>query len=200
MKIDFSKQDGINNKVLEVMNKIDRKEFVSKKLKNLAYKDFPLPIGLGQTISQPYTIAKMLTLLNINKKNSILEIGTGSGYNAALMSNLSNKGKVLSLEIHEKLIKNAKKNIEKFEIKNIEIKNQDFRDLKEKFDKIIFTAGINFNQEKIIENFAKKNLKENGILLCPFQSGPLIILQKKKEKITKKYTSELYRFVPLKIN
>jgi len=187
----------VDKKVLDTMNKIDRKNFIPKNLKQHAYEDHPLPIGQGQTISQPYTIARMLSLLDLNEKDYVLEIGTGSGYNAALIADLANKGKVLTLEIHDQLIKNAEANIKKLKLKNIKIKKQDFRELDEKFDKIIFTAGISLDQEKIIEDFAKTNLNENGILLCPFQSRPLIIIQKKQNQIIKKYTSEEYRFVPL---
>lgn len=190
---------NIDKKILRTMNKIDRKKFVLEDFIQHTYEDEALPIIKGQTISQPSTVARMLSLLELNKGDSVLEIGTGSGWNAALIADLVNKGKVLSLELYDELIEEARENIKKFKLKNVKIEKQNFRDLTEKFDKIIFTAGISSNQEEIIESFAKKNLNEKGILICPFQSGPLMIIQKKQGKIIKKYSNEEYRFVPLKL-
>lgn len=189
----------VDKRILKSMEKIDRKEFVPDRLKVYAYEDNSLPIDKGQTISQPSTVARMLSLLELNKEDSVLEIGTGSGWNAALIADLVEKGKVFSLEIYDELIECARKNIKKFNLKNITIINQDFRNLTEKFDKIIFSAGIFPVQKEIIENFARKNLKDKGILICPFQSGPLIIIQKKHKEIIKKYTQDQYRFVQLKL-
>jgi len=187
----FGKPD---KKILQAIEKTDRKDFMHKN-KNLAYLDQAIPIGYGQTISQPSTVARMLSLLKLKKTDQVLEIGTGSAWNAALISKLSKK--VLTLEIVKNLAEIAKNKIKKQNLENIIVKTQDFRKLKQKFNKIIFTAGIEKNQEDIIENFAKKHLKENGILICPYKSGPLIILSNKKGKIQKNYTQEHYVFVPL---
>lgn len=199
-----------DEKILEAMKKIDRKNFMPENLKNFSYEDTAMPIGYGQTISQPSTVARMLSLLELKKGDSVLEVGAGSGWNAALMAwliqddhkknsrhNLKTGGKVLSLEIVDELVEKARKNIEKTGIKNVEIRKEDFRNLKQKFDKIIFTAGISEEQEKIIEDFAREHLNENGILICPFRIGPLIILKKVKGKIKKDYTIEEYVFVEL---
>ena len=187
-----------NKKILDAMKKIDRKNFMPAEFKEQAYLDEAMPIGKGQTISQPSTVARMLQLLELKKRDIVLEIGAGSGWNAALIGYIiGKKGKVISLEIVEELLKKAQEKIKKLKLKNIEIKKQNFLKIKQKFDKIIFTAGISFNQEKIIENFAQRHLKEKGILICPFQSGPLIIIKKQKSKLSKDYTREEYRFVPL---
>jgi len=187
-----------NKKVLDAIKKIDRKNFMPAELKEQAYLDEAMPIGKGQTISQPSTVARMLQLLELKKRDLVLEIGTGSGWNAALMGYIvGRKGKIVSLEIVEELLKKAKERIKKLKLKNIEIKKQNFLKIKQKFDKIIFTAGISFNQERVIKNFAQEHLKEKGILICPFQSGPLIIIKKQKSKLSKDYTREEYRFVPL---
>jgi len=187
----FKKPD---KKILNALEKRDRKSFMDFN-KQLAYEDEAIPIGQGQTISQPSTVARMISLLELNKTDTILEIGTGSAWNAALMSYLSKK--VITYEIVKQLIDQAKKRLKKLKIKNIEIRKGDFRESKEKFDKITFTAGIMKKDENKIEKFAKIHLKNNGILLCPFRSGPLIIIKKKKNKLIKNYSQEQYGFVPL---
>jgi len=183
-----------NEKILDVIKKIDRKNFMEKN-KSFAYLDQAIPIGHGQTISQPSTVARMLSLLELKKTDEVLEIGTGSSWNATLLGYLSKK--VLTLEIVKELSEIAKEKMKKLQIKNVEVKQKDFRLLKQKFNKIIFTAGISPEQEQLIENFAKNHLKENGILVCPYREGHLIILKKKKTKIEKNYTKENYVFVPL---
>ena len=187
-----------DERIIEAMQKFDRKYFIPKSMKVFAYEDGPLYIGYGQTISQPSTVARMISLLELKAGDNVLEIGTGSGWNASLISYLiGSKGKVLSLEIDENLIRNAKKAIENFKIKNIEIKREDFRKIDEKFDKIIFTAGILEDEEKIIDGFAYKSLNEKGILICPYRRGQLIMDKKLNDKIEKSYTREEYVFVPL---
>ena len=187
----FGKPD---EKILQAIEKIDRKNFMEKN-KSFAYLDQAIPIGHGQTISQPSTVARMLSLLNLKKTDEVLEIGTGSLWNAVLLSHLSKK--VLTLEIVSELAKISQEKIKKLGIKNVEVQQKDFRKLNQKFNKIIFTAGISSEQEPQIENFAKNHLKENGILICPYKEGHLIILKNKKNKIKKNYTEENYVFVPL---
>jgi len=186
-----------DERILEAMEKIDRKEFMGKN-KDLAYLNQAIPIGHGQTISQPSTVARMLSLLELKKTDKVLEIGTGSAWNAALLSYLSKS--VTTIEIVPELAETSKQKLKKFGIRNVQVKTTDFKKLKQKFDKIIFTAGINTSEEFIIIDFAKSHLNNNGILICPYQSGPLIILKKKNDEIIKKFTEEQYVFVPLIIN
>ena len=183
-----------NKKILNAIQEVDRKKFMDFN-KQLAYEDEAMPIGKGQTISQPSTVARMISLLELKKSDTVLEIGTGSAWNAALMAYLSKK--IITYEIVEQLITKAKKRLKKLEIKNIEIRQGDFREAKEKFNKITFTAGVIKKDEYKIDNFAKIHLKNNGILLCPFRSGPLIIIKKKNNKLIKNYSQEQYGFVPL---
>ena len=183
-----------DKKILNAIEKTDRKNFMDEN-KELAYDDKAIPIGHGQTISQPSTVARMLSLLELKKTDEVLEIGTGSAWNAALLGKLSKK--VITLEIVPELAEKSEDKLKKLKIKNVEVKQKYFRNLKQKFDKVIFTAGISIKQEKILENFAENHLKENGILICPYQSGPLIILKKENEKIKKTCTKEQYVFVPL---
>ena len=187
----FGKPD---KKILTAIEKINRKNFMDFN-KQLSYEDEAISIGQGQTISQPSTVARFLSLLELKKTDIILEIGTGSAWNAALMAYLSKK--VVTYEIVEQLIQKAKERLKKLKIKNIEIREGDFKETKDKFNKIIFTAGVLKKDENKIDNFAKSHLKNNGILLCPFRFGPLIIIQKKNKKIIKDYSQEEYGFVPL---
>src|SRR3989338_4680223 len=97
-----------SEKILEAMEKIDRKNFMDKN-KEIAYEDTAIPIGYGQTISQPSTIARMLSLLNLKNTDEVLEIGTGSAWNSALIGYLSKK--VLTLEIVSELAKISQEKI-----------------------------------------------------------------------------------------
>lgn len=187
----FGKPD---EKILAAIDKVDRKEFMIENLA-LAYEDEAVSIGYQQTISQPSTVARMISLLELKKSDSVLEIGTGSLWNAAVMAQLSKK--VTTLEIVNEFIERAENIIKRLKIKNIDVENMDFREVKEEFNKIIFTAGISKNQENVIEEFAKNHLKENGILLCPYRSGALIVMKKQKSSIIKIYTKDEYGFVPL---
>lgn len=190
----FGKPD---EKILKAMEKIDRKNFMGKN-KDFAYEDTSRSIGYNQTISQPSTVARMLSLLKLKKTDYVLEIGTGSAWNAALMGYLSKK--VLTLEVVKELAKKSMAKIKKQGLENIIIKKQDFRKLKQKFNKIIFTAGISPPQEETIKNFAKEHLKENGILIYPYQAGSLVTFNYKKGKIEEDKTKEYYEFVPLILN
>lgn len=182
----------VDEKILKAIEQTNRKDFVSEN-KELAYNDEAISIGYGQTISQPSTVARMISILELKKSDEVLEIGTGSAWNSAIISKLVNH--VTTLEIIPELFEQSKQKLKN--IRNINIKNKDFRELNKKFNKIIFTAGIEKNQIEIIKNFAKTNLKENGILLCPQKRGSLIIFKKTNNKIIKNLTSDEYVFVPL---
>ena len=138
----------VDDRVIEAMSKVNRKNFMPEGLKEKAYLDAAMPIGYGQTISQPSTVARMLSLLELKEGDRVLEIGTGSGWNAVLISCLIGKGKVISLEKYDELIEQAGERIKELKIENIKIAKKDFRNLKDRFDKIIFTAGISSGQEQ----------------------------------------------------
>ena len=186
---------GIGEEILEAIEKIDRRDFVPEKNLAEAYADHPLSIGYGQTISQPYTVAFMLQELELKKGDKVLEIGTGSGWNAALISYLVGKeGKIYSLEIVEELAEKAKEKLKNY--KNILVLNADAsRGLKEfaPYNKIILTAA----PKKLAENF-KEQLADNGILLAPvgeyFQK--LIKITRKKDKYREEEKGD-FVFVPL---
>ena len=202
-----------NNEALEriviAMSVIDRKFFV--KNKNDAYLDTALPIGYSQTISQPSTVARMLMLANPQPGNNLLEVGSGSGWNASLAGYIVYPGKVTSMDIVPGLVENARKNLSELKanlnyedlkrLDNIKFKERNIlKELaiwQEKYNRVIITAGITREQEDLIHQLANKVLTEEGILVCPHIHGPLITLKKENEKITKETTLEQYVFVPL---
>ena len=189
----------INKKILEAIKTIKREKFVLKEDLDRAYENIALPLDHDSTISQPYTVAIMLQNLELKKNLKVLEIGTGSGWNASLISYLIGKnGKVYSTEINKKVIKFAQKNINKTRIKNVKLvygdvlKDNLFNNLK--FDRIIVTAAAYKIPKKLI-----KMLKSNGILLCPVgkEVQKLIKIKKRNSKLIKKYLGD-FIFVRLK--
>ena len=114
----------INDKnVLDIMGKVERHKFVPISLVNNAYEDNPLPIGYGQTISQPYIVALMTQSLEVDKNDKVLEIGTGSGYQAAVLSELVKE--VYTIEIINELAKNAETRLKNLGYNNVKVKNAD---------------------------------------------------------------------------
>ena len=175
---------NLPNNILNAFLKVKREDFVLDEFKYLAYKDVALPILCDQTISQPSTIVYMLELLELEKRQKILEIGTGSGYNAALMAEIVEPGKVYTIEIIKELHEFAKKNLKNY--KNIILLNQDGSlGLKEfaPFNRIIFTAACPEIPYNLVDQ-----LKENGILVAPvgehYQEMIKIVKTKEGDKIS----------------
>src|SRR5947209_20601701 len=106
-------------RILEAMLRVPRHEFVSESLREEAYEDHPLPIGEGQTISQPYVVAVMLESLEISSKDKVLEVGTGSGYATALLAELAEE--VFSIERHEALANGARTVLQRLGYSNVRI-------------------------------------------------------------------------------
>lgn len=197
--IKLLKEEGIKDKkVLEAILKIDRKLFVPKEYEKEAYGNYPLPIKEGQTISQPWTVAFMLEALELKEGEKVLEIGAGSGWNAALIGFIvGKKGKVISTEIHEELIKTAKENLKKTGLKNINVLKWDGSQgyLPEApYDKIICTAA----SPEIPQPWVKQ-LREGGLILAPLGEPSQVMVKAKKVK-GKLVKEELgfFQFVPLK--
>lgn len=150
---------------LQAMLKVDREKFIPSGVRQHAYKDIALPIGYGQTISQPYTIAIMTQALNIKKGEKALEIGTGSGYQAALLYEMG--AKVYSIERHIDVYNEVLKRFEKLSIR-VHCKCGDGSmgwDTYSPFDKIIVTAGA-----PSIPAALKKQLAINGKMVIPVGS------------------------------
>lgn len=187
---------GISDeRVLKAMETIDRELFVPDEYKEDAYRDGPLPIGRGQTISQPYIVAYMAQVLNPDPDDKILEVGSGCGYNAAVLSQLV--AEVYSVEIVEWLAKFARKNLKSAGIKNAMVRHGDgIEGWKEKgpFNHIMLTAAAPY-----ISDALKKQLKVGGKILGPVinSSEKLMVLEKMSEDEFEKHDLIHVRFVPM---
>lgn len=157
-------KEGIKQKsVIESMLQVPREEFVPKNLRKMAYLNRPLPIGYGQTISQPYIVALMTELLNVDKDDRVLEVGTGSGYQAAILSNIVKE--VYTVEIIEALAKSAEKRLKRLGYKNVKVKWGDgYYGWEEyaPFDAIIVTAAAGHIPPPLL-----KQLKPGGRMCIP---------------------------------
>ena len=192
--------------VLEAISSVPRHFFVLKELQNFSYEDSPLPIGLGQTISQPYIVAFMTEQLRLDtyprsltgplSGKKILEIGTGSGYQAAVLASLGCE--VFTIELLEELAANAKKTLAGLNFNNVKVLNGDgYSGLPEEapFDAIIVTAAPEKIPEKLVEQ-----LKNGGRMILPVGKvnsvQMLKLITKENNKITEKELLPV-RFVPM---
>jgi len=194
--IETLKQKGIkNNEVLKIMKKIPRHIFVDEAISNQAYDNTALPIGSNQTISQPLIVAKMTELLISKNPKRILEIGTGSGYQAVVLSQFAQK--VFTIERIKTLHDEAKRIFKILNIHNIYSKHSDGNNgwpEKACFDAIIYTAAAN-----TISTSISLQLCDNGVLLAPVCVGSKQILReylKKDNKLIYVDHGEV-NFVPL---
>lgn len=163
---DLKGRDIADPQVLEILGRVPRHLFVEKSLQRQAYADHPLPIGEGQTISQPYIVALMTQILRIKPGEKVLEIGTGSGYQAAVLAELTDQ--VFSIEIREKLTQTASKTLKELGYNQVRLKSGDGYFGWEEFapfDAIIVTCAANHIPPSLI-----KQLKEGGRLILPLGS------------------------------
>ncbi|MGD8109932.1 protein-L-isoaspartate(D-aspartate) O-methyltransferase [Vibrio sp. TRT 21S02] len=193
--IEFLVASGIKDQeVLNAIYALPREFFVSQAMRHQAYDNNALPIGLGQTISQPYIVAKMTENLELTRKSKVLEVGTGSGYQTAVLSQLVEH--VYSLERIKSLQWEAKRRLKQLDIYNVSTKHGDGWQGwqgKAPFDAIIVTAAANKVPSALLEQ-----LSEGGVMVIPVGTEDQQLL-----KITRhggEYQSELIemvRFVPL---
>ena len=188
-----------DKKVIEAFRKVPRELFVAEERKEESYGDYPLPIGEGQTISQPTTVMIMTQALELKEGDKVLEVGSGSGYQAAIIANIvGDNGKVISTEIVDELVESAKSNIKKLKLKNVEIIKHDGSkgyDKEAPYDKIIITAACPKIPKKVISQ-----LKENGIIVAPvgnMNEQAMIKGRKIKEELVEENLGN-FMFVPLK--
>jgi protein-L-isoaspartate(D-aspartate) O-methyltransferase len=158
------RQNGVSNpEILKSIETIDRSSFISKNFLSRSLEDIPLPIECGQTISQPSLVAFMIQQLEIPYRSKVLEIGTGSGYQTAILSRLSSR--VYSIERYKKLVDMAKIRLANLNISNVIILLMDGffgYSLQAPFDRIILTAAV-----EEIPNLLISQLKVGGIMVIP---------------------------------
>ena len=192
------KKKGIDNeKILDAIKKVPRKLFVNQASEKWAYEDKALPAKCGQTISQPYVIAFMIDCLKLKETDQVLEVGTGTGYQTAIISHLCQE--IYTIEIFSKLFKKAKFNNEKLNIKNIIYKlGNGVNGWEEKnvFDAIIVCASSEETSLKLLQS-----LKKNGKLIFPkkypFGNQKLVLIKKIGENDYEKKELFDVKFVPL---
>lgn len=189
-----------NTKVLKTIQikkafeKVDRADFVPENLKEEVYEDYPLPIGFGQTISQPTTVAFMLELLGLRPSNRVLDVGSGSGYTTALLASLVPDGEVTGIEIIPELAEIGKNNLAKYNFSNAEIKYGNGKlstSKNEKYDRILVNAAA----KEIPENLVRF-LKPEGIMVIPVRQSIFKIYKNQNNEIgLAEYPG--FAFVPL---
>lgn len=187
----------LNPRVLEALSKVPRHEFVPDAYKPYAYENRPLPIGHGQTISQPYMVAIMTELLDVDKNSKVLEIGTGSAYQAAILGEIARD--VYSIEIIEPLAQSAQERLRRLKYANVQTRSGDgYYGWEEAspFDSIMVTAAASHIPPPLI-----KQLKPGGRMLIPvgdrFNVQELVLVEKDlNSKITTRQLLPV-AFVPL---
>ncbi len=194
----YTEVSEISEKVIDALRNVNRSKFVAKKLGKEAFANSPLPIGHGQTISQPFIVALMTEVLDVQKTDKVLEIGTGSGYQAAVLSKLVQK--VYTIEIVSELAKEATSRLKKLGYDNIEVRDGDgWYGWPEAapFDKIMVTATAEEIPAKLITQ-----LKPGGLLVMPVgdwrgaQTLTLVTKSEDGESHSKKSILPV-RFVPM---
>ena len=190
----ISKRTNIDEKVIAAMNRVPRQLFIDKRYERMAYEDEPLPIASGQTISQIYTVAVQTNLLQLKESNSVLEIGTGSGYQTAILCELGYK--VYSIERHEELYHIAQQNLNNLGYKAELIFGDGYKGLPSyaPFDGILLTCGATDIPEELI-----KQLIINGKMVAPIGRGvqEMMVIEKLSEHEHKVTKEVAYRFVPM---
>lgn len=181
-------------RVLRAMEAVPRHEFVPKGSIDQAHDDHPLHIGHGQTISQPYIVALMTEVLELEQDDRVLEIGTGSGYQAAVLAELVEH--VYTIEIVEDLGKSAAKRLERLGYHNVEVRIGDgYEGWPEEapFDAVIVTAAPETIPQELVDQLA-----EGGRMVLPVGTGiqELLLVEKKDGKAVERHITSV-RFVPM---
>lgn len=191
------KELGIKDtKVLSAIEKIPRHFYIETTFGDDAYENKPFPIGRGQTISNPYTVAYQTELLEVKDGEKVLEIGTGSGYQSAVLAELNVQ--VYTIERHQPLSKKAKKVLDSFGYTNVKTFYGDgFKGLPEHapFDKILITAAAPEIPKELL-----KQLKVDGYIVIPFGEGDtqqMIRIKRLDNNEFEKETFSTFTFVPM---
>ena len=195
--IETLKHQDFSKKILDAFSKVRREHFLPDQLKECAYSNTALPIGSGQTISQPYTIAVMLSMLDLRRNQKVLEIGSGSGYVLALLSEIvGDKGRVFGVERIQNLVERSIKALREYKNVQIYLANGKNGLIEESpFDRILISAAC-----KKIPDVLLSQLKDKGIAVAPVynenNSQDLVAIKKSGGNITIKETIPGFVFVP----
>lgn len=200
-EVDFTRhligKDHLDFRVMEALRKIPREQFVPAELRNAAFDNGPLPIGYGQTISQPYIVALMTDLLQPRSQHTILEIGSGCGYQTAILSLLCSK--VFSMEVVAELALDTKRRLQKMGYSNIETKTGNGYlgwPQHAPYDGIIVTAAAEHIPPALVDQ-----LKSEGRLVIPvgrpYSHQQLMLVQKHRNGNTDRQAILGVVFVPL---
>ena len=186
-----------NSRVESAIKKTPRHEFVPMSLQEKAYDDIPIPIMNNQTVSQPSVVSRMTEWLDVMEGQKILEIGSGSGWQSAILSYLVGQGTIFSIERHPELVNFAKENLEKVGIKNVSVTLGDGSlglPKESPFDRIIITAAC----EKIPQSLFDQ-LSINGLLIAPVGefTQSLVLIKKTPHGVLEIKNEPGYVFVPL---
>lgn len=187
-----------DEKILQAIGKIPRHFFMDSSFLEFSYQDKPFPIGSGQTISQPFTVAFQTDLLNVKKGDKILEVGTGSGYQACVLLEL--EAKVYSIERQKKLFIKTQKFLPSIGYRPKLFYGDGYKGLKAfaPFDKILITAGAPVIPDDLLEQ-----LKPGGVLVAPIGKGDIQIMKRVIKDNNGNFKEEnhgTFRFVPLLTN
>jgi protein-L-isoaspartate(D-aspartate) O-methyltransferase len=194
--VEVVREKGIENEdILDAIGKIPRHLFLDSSFLEFAYQDKPFPIGSGQTISQPYTVAFQTALLEIRPGDKVLEIGTGSGYQACVLEELG--AKVFSIERQKKLYLKTKKFLAMLGYKAKIFYGDGYKGLPAfaPFDKILITAGAPKLPDALVSQ-----LKDDGMIVIPIGKGDIQIMTrfiKGSDGNIRKENHGTFRFVPL---
>jgi protein-L-isoaspartate(D-aspartate) O-methyltransferase len=186
-----------DEKVESALQNIPRHEFVPESELEYAYDNEPLPIMKNQTISQPGVVTRMTEWLDVKNDQNILEIGTGSGWQSAILSYLVGSGTIYSIERHPELAKFAQENLKKLKIDNVHVILGDGTlgySKASPYDRIIITAACTEIPLPLLDQ-----LSENGLIIAPVgdTSQSLVLLQKTPKGIVEIKNQSKYVFVPL---
>lgn len=179
--------------LIESFNTIDRKDFVLSSMQDEAYEDYPLFIGAGQTISQPYTVAFMLELLELKESDTVLDIGCGSGWTTALLARTAGSGFVTGIERIPQLLDLAQSNLKKYHFANIKLKiaGKILGIPEETFDKILVSAAAEELPLELV-----RQLNPGGIMVIPIRNE-IAAVYKREDGSFEQNDFYGFHFVPL---
>jgi protein-L-isoaspartate(D-aspartate) O-methyltransferase len=183
----------VSPQLVESFNAIDRKDFVLPGMEDEAYEDYPLVIGAGQTISQPYTVAFMLELLELKESDTVLDIGCGSGWTTALLARTAGSGFVTGVERIPQLLDLARSNLGKYRFDNIklQIAGKKLGIPGQTFDKILVSAAAGELPLELL-----RQLNPGGIMVIPIRNE-IAAVYKREDGSFEQRDFYGFRFVPL---